>query len=665
MYPPAGGGYIATKCYTPPEQVEFHLRFIQNMPMDVTVDLNVTSPQYLDGPPSLTPSVVSHDSPASSALSTSRCYILADDSSSESSSTSSGDSLGLSSDGDVFLPESAGETSFLEGFDFAARMESSRRCLIAALPSVDRWMRVCIWTRTNLFLDVVLDVLGGVPGPGVKHLLLGCPVDDDDPFHPRSCLSILNNPRPIFATHLPRIVSMQVIGVPIPFVSAHLIGLRCLCIRDIHLALRQFVPELVASLTSVVHLEELVFGGGIFRFPPGSILAPRFSLPTLEVITILGDEHTENVLTLLLTMDAPLLKKARFYNFSMVDWGTVVLMPGLSTIEDILVDGYAGTPTQAHLFLLALSGLVSAEFICPGDVYVPSMYVGSVEVVDDFTGMKSFIAVPCEIWTDIYHHVLPDAMLDSRAHDVARLRLLAVSRASRTLILSDSSFWSSIHIDTRISVSGLLAAVGRLSDSALIRLKLSFDHLDDEELSSSPADVFSTIDSLLAVVTPFSGRWETFTFSTSYPSIYHHVHSACANLLTPVLRSVTVEYEDDIFDSFVPELGRPSSDPSGQPLRWFQSTLSGPAFVHSHCISMHWTELASRSDLVSLAISDIRHHLDWRGFEDIFAQSPNLTTLRLRNLPAFPLPDTPVLSSFGGLGVKLRTVDFARVYSWL
>ncbi|KAJ6459162.1 hypothetical protein C8R47DRAFT_1162260 [Mycena vitilis] len=352
-------------CWTQPAQVDFHLQFLGNLSMDVTVELSAYTAQYLDGPLS------EHSASIGSSV---RVYWDVEYSSSESYySTSYSGSVSPSdrSSRQVTLFDgSAGDSSVADEFDYPFRADLARRSMTAALPSVDRWMRVCIWTYTDVFLDVVLDVLGGVPGPSLKHLVFGCPFDDDEPAAVNSCLPILTNPRPMFGAHLPAFETAHLVGVPVSFIASHLPGLRCLCIRDLSLPLRPLVPDFVRSLTGMVCLEEMVVGGGDPVFPRGTVLSPRFFMPNLRILTVIGAASSEEFFRVLLAMDAPLLRQFRFYDLSATDWATVILLMSLYSLEDVSVYGYHGTSDQVHMLLLALFEVVTVRFLRTGDGYV-------------------------------------------------------------------------------------------------------------------------------------------------------------------------------------------------------------------------------------------------------------------------------------------------------
>ncbi|KAJ7602187.1 hypothetical protein DFH06DRAFT_1153056 [Mycena polygramma] len=358
-------------CFTRPEQIMLHLAFIGNLPMDVTVHFSVHSSQYLqylDGPPS--DFVPSPEPIAASSTSDSDGEDGAD---SSSDTTASGGSSDASHDSDNSSTSTdlavVREPRHPTGFDYASHVEMARSCLQAALPSVDRWMRVCLWTTVDVFLVAMLDVLGPVPGPDVKYLIFGCPTEDMTMTEERSCTSILSNPRPIFGAFLPIVETMHLVGIPVPFVAPNITGLRCLCICDLPPDLCQLVPELIASLVAIPYLKELVIGGGAVYFPRGTELASRFDMPDLEVITILGDVFSEPVIRFLLAMESPRLRNARFYNFSLSDWATAMQMVALQTLEKISVYGDPGTSLHARVFLSRLHNIVSARFDCTSDYY--------------------------------------------------------------------------------------------------------------------------------------------------------------------------------------------------------------------------------------------------------------------------------------------------------
>ncbi|KAJ6464201.1 hypothetical protein C8R47DRAFT_1224907 [Mycena vitilis] len=356
-------------CFTRPEQVMLHMAFIGNLPMDVTVHFSVHFARYLDGPPSdFVPS-------PESTTDLSNLYSDSDDSGDSSYATTTSDITSDAShvsddaftSADLAVVAASGQSNV---FDYASHVEMARSCLQASIPSVDRWMRVCLWTTVDIFLVTMLDVLGPVPGPYVKHLVFGCPTENMTMAEERMCTSTLSNPRPIFGAFLPTVETMHLVGVPVTFVASNITGLRCLCIRDLPSDLCQSVPELVASLVAIPHLQELVIGGGAVYFPLGTELATPFTMPNLEVITILGDIFSEPVIRVLLAMESPRLRNARFYNLSLSDWNTTMQMGALRTLERISVHGEPGTSLHARTLLSRLRNIVHARFDCMSDYYI-------------------------------------------------------------------------------------------------------------------------------------------------------------------------------------------------------------------------------------------------------------------------------------------------------
>ncbi|KAJ7616344.1 hypothetical protein DFH06DRAFT_1343349 [Mycena polygramma] len=264
-----------------------------------------------------------------------------------------------------------------------------------------------------------------------------------------------------------------------------------------------------------------------------------------------------------------------------------------------------------------------------------------VRVIDDFLGPFTF--APVEVWTSIFHHVLPDPMLDSRIHASARFDLCSVCRWFRTLIRCDPSFWCRLNIDTRVSVRGLRLSVSRLPRSVGIHLRFTL-HLLENEYSLPTAFIYARIDALLAVVTPTSDRWESFVLRTSHPAIFRHIHSVCVNIPAPSMRRISIEYEDDISEHFDPT-SHPVENFHLKPHRWFLGTVGALQHIGSVSTAMDWRNMVVRSNLVSLTLCARIRNLDWALFETLFAESPNLTTLRLREIPDFIIPAAGSLTS--------------------
>ncbi|KAJ6462347.1 hypothetical protein C8R47DRAFT_1080239 [Mycena vitilis] len=269
-------------------------------------------------------------------------------------------------------------------------------------------------------------------------------------------------------------------------------------------------------------------------------------------------------------------------------------------------------------------------------------------VVDHFSPPYMDCFAAPEIWTTIFHHTLPDPMMDSRLHATARANLNSVCRGYRTLLRYDSSFWSRINLDSRVYVSALEFIVSRLSVGCGIEIQFSMGHLTAQEILSPPARLYLRLDALMAVINPLSPRWTSFSLSTPHSAIFRHIHSACSGLFVPDLQSLTLEYSaqpgDDVIYTFDTSLDTPSNDPSLSPSAWFP-TAGGLQRVRSESVPLHWLTLASAGYLVDVDLSDISCHLDWGALKSLLSSSFQLSTLRLRNLPSFPIPLVGMLTS--------------------
>ncbi|KAJ7616330.1 hypothetical protein DFH06DRAFT_1343338 [Mycena polygramma] len=336
-------------CWTTVQQILMHMSFIGNMAMDVTIYLDPAATQYLDGPPSPDPSY----SPSS------------DDTSSDGSASTDPDDLSIS--------DASEDTSSPDAFNVDEHAAMARLCLAAALPSVDRWMRVCFWTSTDVFLLAILDTLASVPGPDVQYFTFGCP---SGPYDVSSCSPILSNPRAIFNGFLPLVETIQLVGVPPSFVTPHLAGLRRLVISDIPGDLRPTVSELTTALTGCPSLEQLVFTGGVVVYPSDSDVAPRFTMHSLETLTVIGSEETELSLRFLISMEAPELQSTRLNNLRPVEWASASRIRALRNIDYVSIIGPPGTPRQVQAFLSRLDHVVHADFVSTSDA-LRYIYVGS------------------------------------------------------------------------------------------------------------------------------------------------------------------------------------------------------------------------------------------------------------------------------------------------
>ncbi|KAJ6457546.1 hypothetical protein C8R47DRAFT_1081978 [Mycena vitilis] len=321
------------------------------MAMDVTIYLDPVSTQYLDGPPSSDSSYSpsSHDT-------------------SDAESESAGFSDDYASDvSDASISGVSETTSRPEAFNLDEHAALARLCITAALPSVDRWTRVCFWTSTDVFLLAVLDTLATVPAPDVQHFILGCP---SGPYDISSCSPILSNPRAIFNGFMPLVETIQLVGVPPSFVAPHLAGLCRLVISDIPDELRPTVSGLTASLTGCPSLEQLVFTGGVVAYSSNSDPAPPFTIRALETLTVTSSVGTELSLRFLISMEAPELQSIRLNNLRPMEWASASRMRALRNIDYISVTGPPGTPLQVHAFLSRLNRVVHADFVATSDAFL-------------------------------------------------------------------------------------------------------------------------------------------------------------------------------------------------------------------------------------------------------------------------------------------------------
>ncbi|KAJ6485481.1 hypothetical protein C8R47DRAFT_1130336, partial [Mycena vitilis] len=100
----------------------------------------------------------------------------------------------------------------------------------------------------------------------------------------------------------------------------------------------------------------------------------------------------------------------------------------------------------------------------------------------------------------------------------------------------------------------------------------------------------------------------------------------------------------DIFEHFDPT-SHPVENLHMQPHSWFLDGTSVLREVRSVSNAMNWRDIIARSNLVSITLCDRIHNLDWTLFETLFAESPNLTTLRLQEITDFVLPPAGSLTS--------------------
>ncbi|KAJ7639722.1 hypothetical protein DFH06DRAFT_1335395 [Mycena polygramma] len=316
-------------CWTPPAEILFHMGFVRNLPMEVTMKFDLKSAEYPDtssSQRSSSPYYLIDSSPCQSDDD----YEGSERSSSASESSQSSTSYGNSTSDDSYSDD--GITSALSAellFDYVLHAGLARDCSMAVRHSVDRWTRVCFWSSADIFLGAMLDVLGNVPAPEVVSFIFGCPYELSDL---RPCAPLLATPITVFNSFLPslRDIHWQLVGAPLPYTLPYFGHLRCLCMRDLPHSLWPSIQSLVSALTASADLEELVIGGGGVLLPYGSPLAPHFDMPTLEVVTVYADEDTEPIVRLLLSANCPVLRSFHIHDFDTATWSTMLSNPGLA-----------------------------------------------------------------------------------------------------------------------------------------------------------------------------------------------------------------------------------------------------------------------------------------------------------------------------------------------
>ncbi|KAJ6457535.1 hypothetical protein C8R47DRAFT_1227349 [Mycena vitilis] len=242
---------------------------------------------------------------------------------------------------------------------------------------------------------------------------------------------------------------------------------------------------------------------------------------------------------------------------------------------------------------------------------------------------------------------LPDPMLNGISHAKARANLCGVSRAVRNLVHSDSAFWSSINLDTLVFPSALKFVMGRISDTAPIRLKLSLSDLNWDINRQSPSVVYDKLNELLSLLVPLSSRWESFHISTEHPSLFLWVRDLLRDVDAPALRLLSVYYcympEYSTFD--VPSLA--CYDKPFIPGPWFRNTLLGLTRLYVLGSHVDWHDPGQFSNLVDFEIGDVDtgRHIEWGTFVTLFDLATNLETFRLGSVCPFHLPSCSLLVS--------------------
>ncbi|KAJ6471791.1 hypothetical protein C8R47DRAFT_1222048 [Mycena vitilis] len=284
-------------------------------------------------------------------------------------------------------------------------------------------------------------------------------------------------------------------------------------------------------------------------------------------------------------------------------------------------------------------------------------------VVDDFMFQSLTRFAPPEIWGSIYRYALPDPMVDSERHAEARAILYSLCRGSRTLLRSDSYFWSRLNIDSRTSTLGLRFVVGLVSPTSGLHIRISLLSISEYYLSAPSSHLYAHLSSLLDIITPLSDRWISFSLSTGYPALFHHIHSVCVPIVAPSLRELSIDSPvspyDDTLDAFatVPDSDRPLNN---RPPVWFSNSISTLTRVRTSCCSIDLLDLAAHGNLVSVDLCDVVEHLDWTVLATLFDVSRCLSRFSVRNIPPFTLPISGLLASSS---ITTAVLDFGETPS--
>ncbi|KAJ7616342.1 hypothetical protein DFH06DRAFT_1343347 [Mycena polygramma] len=291
----------------------------------------------------------------------------------------------------------------------------------------------------------------------------------------------------------------------------------------------------------------------------------------------------------------------------------------------------------------------------------------------DFEAVRLKTFLPVELWTDVLKMALPDPMLNGKLHAKARARLCGVSRAVRTLVHSDSAFWSSIHLDTLVYPSALKFVLGRISNTAAIRLKLSLSKLNWDMHRDPPSVIYDRLNELLSLLVPFASRWESFHLSTEHPSLFLRVRDILRDVDAPALRLLLLYYcympEYSIFDIPAPTC----YDMPFVPGPWFRNTLLGLTRLSVLGSHVDWHAPGQFNNLVDFEIGDVEtaRHIKWDAFELLFEVAANLEVFRLGSICPFHLPagsllvSTSVTTFFFEFSHKAPTVHMTEFMSRL
>ncbi|KAJ7927371.1 hypothetical protein B0H13DRAFT_1861368 [Mycena leptocephala] len=332
---------------TSPAFVERHVSNVGELPLDVSIFLDV------DKPPR--PHLRGRQPPPS-----------------PSSSSSGSSSPGMDSS-DPIHP-----------LNLHAFAENARECLTAALPAVRLWQNVSFWTSTDVFLLEFLRLYANADAPLLESLLFACPSTGRNR---RPCDGLFVTPPMLFRGHLPNLSELRLLSATLPWDARGCFGrLFALDIRNLPGVGWPTVPAFIGALVASTALRHLVLGGAGVVVDHASVIH-AFTLPSLETLAIVYSERAMGFITLLAACSFPVLKEFNAYDFDRVAWAAILHLAFFDQLERCSISG--SLSSVVHIPVLQ---------IC----YLPKFDLPLIE--DHLLGSSAFIMTPTEVLEQYKSH---------------------------------------------------------------------------------------------------------------------------------------------------------------------------------------------------------------------------------------------------------------------
>ncbi|KAJ7705896.1 hypothetical protein B0H16DRAFT_1746981 [Mycena metata] len=250
--------------------------------------------------------------------------------------------------------------------------------------------------------------------------------------------------------------------------------------------------------------------------------------------------------------------------------------------------------------------------------------------------------MPPEIWEQIINLAAPEAF--DNAERVAFFRRAMTQSFSylRTIAFCSTFIWSSIRIHIQLSPKWLAFALQFAT--AQIHLLLDLRDLGLPNGANDPRSVYLRLIKLLERVRATAPRWQSFHLITEHPAIYRMVQQFYADLDTPNLAKVELDYLDlEGYSEFDVPL-RTEHRSSSQDARWFKDRFPAINTITASTVTMNWEQVLAWSTLTVLDLS----HLTFGSITPLTAlisTSDKLTELSLVDIAFTPTEDDTQVAS--------------------